>query len=110
MKRLDVDEMLEEIPHEKLLEWQAYDDLEPFGEERADFRAAHIVQTLVNLARDPVVYPGGFPLSDFLLGFGDQQRTSTIAAMPKQTVEMQEKMIDSWISGHNARIREGTTK
>lgn len=30
-------------------EWRAYADLEPFDEQRADLRAASIVQTLYNL-------------------------------------------------------------
>jgi hypothetical protein len=34
-------------------EWREYADIEPFDEERADLRAAHIVQTLINVNRDP---------------------------------------------------------
>jgi hypothetical protein len=45
-------------------EWQAYYSLEPFGERRADYRTAQIVQMLANINRGPDTKP--FPLSDFL--------------------------------------------
>lgn len=47
-------------------EWQAYYSLEPFGERRADYRTAQIVQMMANTNRDTNTHPNGFPLSDFL--------------------------------------------
>jgi hypothetical protein len=44
-------------------EWMAYYSLEPFGERRADYRSAQIVQMIANVNRtrgEP------YPLSDFL--------------------------------------------
>lgn len=36
-----------------------------------DIRIAHVVQTLANINRDPKKHPQGFPLTDFILPFGD---------------------------------------
>lgn len=50
-------------------EWRAYADLEPFGEERDDLRAASIVQVLRNLfGRRKGQRP--IPLEDCVLRFG----------------------------------------
>lgn len=61
--------MLAQITWPQFLEWLAYDQLEPFGEEREDMRNAHIVQTLINLHRSKNQEP--YPLSRFVLTFGD---------------------------------------
>jgi hypothetical protein len=53
----------------QLREWRAYYDLEPFGEERADYRAASIVATLVNLNRRRGTPPR--PVTEFVLQFGE---------------------------------------
>lgn len=90
--------MLRSITWDQFLEWRTFETLEPFGEERADYRSSHIVQTLVNLARDPRKHPDGFPLSDFLLGWGDMPQRQVQTA---QTVELH---IDAWIASHNAIV------
>jgi hypothetical protein len=46
-------------------------EVEPFGEERADYRAASIVQMIANMNRDVKKHPDGFKIDDFLLRFGD---------------------------------------
>jgi hypothetical protein len=40
-------ELLRSLTRKELLEWQVYDRIEPFGEQRADLRSA-IVATVVN--------------------------------------------------------------
>lgn len=37
----------------QLRDWQIYAELEPFDEQRQDVRIAQVVQTLVNIHRDP---------------------------------------------------------
>ena len=68
--------MLRVITARQLREWMAYGELEPFGEERADYRTASIVQMLANINRDPKKHPDGFKIEDFLLRFGDSQPTT----------------------------------
>lgn len=77
-----------------------YDDLDPFGEEREDYRNAAVVQALWNIARDVKRYPDGFPLTDFLMHFGDAPRIVTQA----QTVAYQEHLIDAWCFTNNAVV------
>lgn len=93
--------MLEEISWAQLIEWETYDTLEPFGEDRDDFRFASIVQALWNIHRDPKRYPNGFPLTDFVLMFGDAPRE---VFRPQQTVETQEHLIEAWCIGSNLKL------
>ena len=64
--------MLEQISYEQFLEWRAYDELDPFGEERQDIRIADIVTTLVNLNRRP--HTNAYTRDTFMLYFGDAER------------------------------------
>ena len=43
--------MLDSMPYRLFREWIAYSELEPFGEERADYRSAQIVWMLANIHR-----------------------------------------------------------
>lgn len=70
--------MLGEITWPQFLEWYAFDQLDPFGEERQDIRTANVVQTLVNLHRGQNRDP--YKLSEFVLPFGDAAE----AMKPKQ--------------------------
>lgn len=49
--RVDVDQMLDEIPASVFWEWIAYNQIDPFVEERADWRSAKIAQTVANFLK-----------------------------------------------------------
>jgi hypothetical protein len=70
--------------------WRAYYDLEPFGEERADYRAASIVATLLNLYRKRG--SKAIAISDVRLRFGDD-------AAPKRKSWQSLKAIGAMIAG-----------
>lgn len=89
--------MLSEITWPQFQEWRAFDELDPFGEERDDFRFASVCQSLWNIARDAKRYPNGFPITDFMLLFGDTPR----AVKPTQTVAYQEQLINAWCETAN---------
>jgi hypothetical protein len=55
-------------------EWQAYFRLEPFGEDRADIRAALVASVVANVNRNPKKRPKAFAVKDFLLKFDQEQR------------------------------------
>jgi hypothetical protein len=55
-------------------EWQAYYDIEPFGEERADLRAGTIASPLVNLWQGKGAKRS--KPSDWLMEFGEQEPQS----------------------------------
>ena len=51
MGQPDVDGMLEGLTSRQVAEWQAYSAVEPFGEDRADYRLAHALAVIVNLLK-----------------------------------------------------------
>jgi hypothetical protein len=81
--------MLQHMSYRQLREWQEFERLEPFAEERADFNAAHIVQAVLRTTK---------PLREFLLPFGDSITTVTVS----QSLEYQMTLIDAWVSTQNA--------
>jgi hypothetical protein len=66
--------MLRKMSIREFRRWRAFYDLEPFGEERSDYRAASIVATLVNLHRKRGTREK--PIKDFLLQFTDATEKS----------------------------------
>lgn len=52
-------------------EWLEYERLEPFGDRRADYRAALIAMMLANINRDTKRRPTPWKLEDFLLANGE---------------------------------------
>ena len=91
--------MLARITSGLFQEWRAYEELEPFGEERGDFRSAQIVQALCNIARDTKRNPNGWPINEFMLRLGDSPWAAYKAVQP---LAYQEMLIDTWIAGSNA--------
>lgn len=61
-----MDELLASISSRELTEWMAYAELEPFGEERADFRIAQNTMVLANANRDPKKRPRPYTIEDFM--------------------------------------------
>lgn len=59
-------QLLAEIDSEELTEWIAFERIEPFGSQMADFRAAQICTTVANYAGKmrsddaPLAQPGDF--------------------------------------------------
>ena len=70
--------------------WRAYYDIEPFGEERADFRAASIVATLLNIYRKRGTK--AININDVRIRFGDE-------AKPKKQSWQALKAIGQMIAG-----------
>lgn len=83
--------MLQGMTVHEFRRWRAYYDLEPFGEERADFRAASIVQTLVAIHRKRGTKVK--PIRDFVLKWGDD------AAGAGRKTWQQMKAIGAMIAG-----------
>ena len=60
----------------------AFYQIEPFGEERADLRAAVVAAVIANANRDPKQHPQAFTVEDFMPKFDAEPR-------PAQTPEEQ---------------------
>lgn len=91
--------MLASIPATLFLEWRAYDELEPFGELRQDYRIASVVQALYNLQRDPKKHRDPFPIADFVLKFGEPEGASR---EKRQTWQEQKLLAKILVGLHNA--------
>lgn len=61
--------MLDAMSWEQLQEWSHYDQLEPFGEQRADLRTGIIASTIANANRTKKTKP--FKPSDFMPKFDE---------------------------------------
>ena len=59
--------MLDKITHDDFIGWLAYSEIDPWGDQREDWRNAYLVSTLVNLQRKPGSLAK--PIKDFLLEF-----------------------------------------
>jgi hypothetical protein len=74
---------LRHISSRELAEWQAYALVEPFGEERADWRSAVEMALLANVHRDSKRQRRPFGAQDFLLHF-EQPAVDPEVEMHKQ--------------------------
>src|SRR5262245_50633899 len=98
--------MLRSMTADQFIEWQAYADLEPFDELRADFRTATIVQFFANLYRDPDKRRTPFTLDDCRLKVGDDTRAAARQVERQQTPEEIERIITTWIRASNTALKE----
>lgn len=54
-----------EIDSHEFVEWRAFNQLEPFGEEVMDTRFARLMALLANINRNPKKSPRAFKIEDF---------------------------------------------
>jgi len=78
----DVDGMLRRLPAETFFEWLVFVDLEPFEEEKSDYRHGHLIATLANAHRNTKRRPTPYSLQDGILRFGDMMEVH--ATKPRQ--------------------------
>lgn len=76
------DALARRMPYRILREWQEYAILEPFGEERADLRAAIVATVIANVFRGKKQRP--FKLSDFMPKFGGAAAAERRQPTPQQ--------------------------
>lgn len=67
-------------------EWVAYSEIEPWGEWRADYRAASIQRTLAEINRDRKKRQQPYTAMDFMPRFGVQAEAED--AMPEQSPDV----------------------
>lgn len=73
----NVDKILRELTAKQFAGWEHYFQLEPFGETRADYRAALIAKTVADVNRGS---RAPYDIEDFRLNFEEQssgRRTQT---------------------------------
>jgi hypothetical protein len=70
---LDINLILD-MPLEEFATWQAYYEIDPFGEDRADLRAGIVASVIANANRDPKRKPTPFTAQDFMPLVRESQR------------------------------------
>lgn len=99
MREPNPDRLLRRMPWTVFLEWRAYRQLEPFGDERADWRIAALASLIANIKRDTRRRPQPFSPRDFLLRFID----------PTVRTQTAKQQWDAWlliVGDHAAAIAE----
>lgn len=85
--------MLRKLTAKQFAGWEHFAQLEPFGEFRADYRAALIAQTIANVHRGT---RESYSIEDFKLQFDDQTGKN------KQTPEFQLVIARAIAAGYSA--------
>lgn len=82
---LNVEGMLRQMKPRRLLGWQTYFELEPFGSMRGDYQAGIIAKMIADVHQAKKKDGTDFTLEDFLLKFEE--------AKPPRKQSVKEKMI-----------------
>lgn len=77
------------MPYSEFVEWIAYSRIEPWGDERADWRAALVASVIAEVNRNRTKRKKPYAPKDFLLNFEGPKRQS--AQTQLQFVEMLNK-------------------
>lgn len=99
---VDVDKMLESISLDLFYRWMEYFAVEPFGEERADVRAAVVAHRacciMANVYRTE--HSVRILLDDFMPKFGSRARSSR-----RQSVGEMKTRLHTFAQAHNEAIK-----
>lgn len=91
-----------------IVEWETYNDLEPFDEWRADFRAATIVAMLANIHRDTKKRSEPYSPYDFM-PYWRKNHDETAGPAPEMTPEESAehmRQIAIALGGHQVRPQQ----
>jgi len=80
--------MLADLPGDLFYEWLAYYQIDPFGNERADYHAAMVVSTLANIHRDPKTQRQPYQPGDFMPQFEAQPERHQTVGQQLEIVKM----------------------
>jgi len=71
---MTVGELLTRISSHELSEWMAYEQVQPFGDARADVHAGIVAATIANVNRDPKRQKKPFRPQDFMPRWEPEKR------------------------------------
>lgn len=95
--------MLEAMPWRVFVRWQQYNEVEPFGEDRADLRAAIIAWTMATVMTDKK-HRHKLTLESFMPTFKQPRRT------PQQTAEQEAEKLLAKVRAINAMLGGSVVK
>lgn len=84
---MSVEKAQREISSHEFAEWMAYYRLEPFGENRQDFRHGILSALIANSNRDPKKQPKPYAPEDFIPDFGSEYDEEYVMT-PEETAEV----------------------
>lgn len=82
--------MLASLTSEELTEWMAYHELEPWGEERADFRSGTICAVVANLMKSKDDRPAR--AADFVPDFDGSRKAGQAGASGQDAEEFRRRL------------------
>lgn len=94
------------ISSRELVEWQLYDELEPF-DARADLRAGTITAMIANVNRDPSKRADPYTPSDFFPSLSSRSEPA-VAPAPNRDAERQAAALRNLAAAFPGLIREET--
>jgi len=85
--------------------WQAYYQVEPFGEYKADLRMAMLLSLLANIYRDDKKHPQPFTVEDFMPAcWKEERREEGIEVDPMQKANIILNSMMTWAAKTGADI------
>jgi len=86
---------LQELTSTQLSEWEAFNQLEPIGEWRSDFRASFLATVVTNIAKSVWGKKGAkmSKVDDFLFKWGEQELEQEYNEPKEQTMEEMEQAV-----------------
>lgn len=99
--------MLRRMPASQLLDWMIFEELEPFGDERAEVGVAHLLRELDLMTRLQLAKPGARvhrkPLKDFVLRVGDLMPPAAARTQsPKEQMSLMRAIAAAYVPGVRA--------
>jgi len=88
----------QEISSAEFSQWIAYNNVEPFGESRADLRAGIISSVMANIHRGKG--QKSFTADEFMPEFGEREK-------PKMKSRQMQGLLRQFVKMHNATTDEG---
>lgn len=85
--------MLAAIPNTLFVEWLAYNNLDPIGEERHDFQAALVASVMAEIHRDTKRRAKPFQPGDFMPEWGQREEPGPAWQGMLKMVEMMNTMM-----------------
>lgn len=94
--------MLSRMSWKQFAEWQAYDEIEPFGDKRGDWQAASIASAIFNALMIFVRSRKRFRVMDFLLKFGKEREEKEGPKTERQTWQEQRMIAQMFAAAFNS--------
>lgn len=102
--------MLENLTSEQITEWKAYDEIDPIGEWRADYRMAYLAALYMNVKIQQGTPRNEKPKlqvpSDHMPPYGMTEEEIAESRIKKQSLEELKAGLLEWARVHNESVRQ----